>query len=470
MKEIKCPQCGSVIEVDDNFYAQIVEQVRNQFFNEELARREKELREQIMAQVEAATTKSEQAHKDTLHEKDGLIRDREVEIEVLKTKLDALTKGQEAELNNRLLVQAQENEAKLQVQAQEIFSLKAQLEKRDNQQTVAVLEERERCTQQIHKHETTIADLKNQVEREKGEAALRESELRKQQEEALRMKDEEIERYRDFKTRLSTKMLGETLEIHCANVFNEARSNGQYLSAYFGKDNEVVEGTKGDFVFRDYAPGDEKPYISIMFEMKNEADTTATKHRNVDFLKKLDEDRRKKGCDYAVLVTMLEPDNEFYNRGIVNMSYQYPGMFIVRPQQFMTIVGLLSTLSRKTIDLRHELELARQQSIDVTKFEEKWGKFQASFFKYCEQSEKKTTSALEGIDKAIEQLQKIRALFADSQKSLQKASDQVEGITIKKLTHGNPTMKAKFEVARLLGVSNHLIEQNGLDSDQDEIV
>ena len=152
------------------------------------------------------------------------------------------------------------------------------------------------------------------------------------------------------------------------------------------------------------------------------------------------------------------------------MSYQYPGMFIVRPQQFMTIIGLLSTLSRKTIDLRHELELARQQSIDVTKFEEKWGKFQTSFFKYCEQSEKKTTSALEGIDKAIEQLQKIRALFADSQKSLQKASDQVEGITIKKLTHGNPTMKAKFEEARLLGVSNRLIEQNGLDSDQKEIV
>lgn len=274
----------------------------------------------------------------------------------------------------------------------------------------------------------------------------------------LKAKDEEIERYRDMKSRLSTKMLGETLEQHCYNVFNIARSQGGFRSAYFEKDNDASSGSKGDFIFRDYIDGEE--CLSIMFEMKNEADLTATKHRNEDFFAKLDKDRREKGCEYAVLVSTLEADNELYNEGIVDVSYRFEKMYVVRPQFFMPVISLLSQSSRRNaatlVTLRRELSVARAQSIDVTRFEERRDKFAGEFMKFVDAHRKKHDEAIASIDRAIEdaekqidRLRKIKALFDTSTQKLVRAGEVIENdFTIKKLTHGNPTMRAKFADAR----------------------
>jgi hypothetical protein len=283
--------------------------------------------------------------------------------------------------------------------------------------------------------------------------------MKRSHDEVIQMKDAEIEHYKDLKIKLSTKMLGETLEQHCQNMFNRARSCGQFLEAYFEKDNDTsVGGTKGDFIFRDYLNGEE--YISIMFEMKNEADLTATKHRNEDFFAKLDKDRREKECEYAVLVSTLEADNEFYNEGIVDVSFRYDKMIVIRPQFFMAVIVMLSRAAlrgaRNLIDLRQQLDIARAQSIDVTKFEERRDKFVTEFGKLVEAHLKKQDDALEGIEKAIaaaekqaDNLRKVKALFEASRQKLISANEKAENdFTIRKLTYGNPTMQAKFKEAR----------------------
>jgi hypothetical protein len=287
--------------------------------------------------------------------------------------------------------------------------------------------------------------LRSQIDVNQKEATIREANIKEDYERQLKQKQELVDYYKDMKAKLSTKMIGESLEAHCSNEFNLVRTS-MFPNAYFDKDNDASHGSKGDFIFRDYADGIE--YISIMFEMKNEMDETATKHKNDDFLAKLDKDRREKNCEYAVLVSLLEPDNDFYNNGIVDVSYKYPKMFVVRPQFFMPIISLLTQASRKSVEYQRELILAKQQSIDVTNFENKLNDFRNKFGGHYQHACDKFNKAIEEIDKTIKSLQKMKEDLLSSENYLRLANNDTESLTIKKLTHGNPTMKQKFEEAR----------------------
>ncbi len=299
-----------------------------------------------------------------------------------------------------------------------------------------------RRIEELHKQQE--AEQKAREELAAMEAKLREKSLRDEYEGKLRLAKEEVERLKDFKTRLSTKMVGESLEAHCSAVFN-GEMRPMFPNAYFEKDNDASEGSKGDFIFRDYEDGIE--YVSIMFEMKNEQDETATKHKNEDFFKKLDADRTAKGCEYAVLVSLLEPDSELYNTGIVDVSYKYSKMFVIRPQFFKSLIMLLVNAARNTVSVKKELELARQQSIDVTNFENKLLDFKDKFARNYRLASEKFKTAIDEIDKTIKHLEAIKEALMGSEYNLRLANDKADKLTIKKLTHGNPTMKAKFEEA-----------------------
>ena len=279
----------------------------------------------------------------------------------------------------------------------------------------------------------------------KSEAALQEKSIREDYESKLKVAQEQVDYYKDLKAKMSTKMVGETLEAHCSTVFN-GTLRPLFPDAYFEKDNDASGGTKGDFIFRDYVEGLE--YISIMFEMKNEADETATKHKNEDFFKKLDADRTAKGCEYAVLVSLLEPDSDLYNGGIVDVSYRYPKMYVIRPQFFASMITLLVNAAKNTVGVKKELALARQQSIDVTNFENQLLGFKDAFGRNYRIASEKFKTAIDEIDKSITHLQKIREALLGSENQLRLANDKAEDLTIKKLTRGNPTMKAKFDEAR----------------------
>jgi hypothetical protein len=270
----------------------------------------------------------------------------------------------------------------------------------------------------------------------------------------LEAKQKEVDFYKDFKAKMSTKMLGETLEQHCAVLF-EQNLRPMMPHAYFEKDNDASQGSKGDFIFRDKVDGQE--YVSIMFEMKNEADTTATKHRNEDFLKKLDDDRRKKGCEYAVLVSMLEPESELYNQGIVDVSYKYPKMFVVRPQQFITIITLLVNANKKSIELQNELALAKSQSVDVTNFENQLLDFKEKFGNNYRLASEKFAKAIEEIDKTISHLIKTKEALLSSENNLRLANDKATALTVKKLTKGNPTMKKLFDEAQVISEDAQIV-------------
>ena len=326
----------------------------------------------------------------------------------------------------------------------EIADLRSALKQSDTAVQVAVMMEQRKFETAIHRKDIEISQLKSINEADKAQAAMHASEIKGQYDLQLREKDEEIMLLKDMRTRLSTKMVGETLEIHCNTLFGQLRP--VMPNAYFEKDNDASEGSKGDFIFRDYADGRE--YISIMFEMKNEMDTTATKHKNEDFLKKLDDDRRAKGCEYAVLVSLLEQDNEFYNNGIVDMSHHYQKMYVIRPQFFIPIITLLTQASRRNIELQKELEIARSQSIDVTNFENALLDFKDKFGRNYRLASEKFRRAIDEIDKTIDHLQKTKEALLGSENNLRLANDKAEDLSIKKLTRGNPTMKQKFEDAR----------------------
>ena len=299
---------------------------------------------------------------------------------------------------------------------------------------IAILKERQRAMEAAQAKDAEIAQLRSSVKLAKFEADAR-----------VRVAEEEIERLKDFKTRLSTKMVGESLENHCSTIFN-GEMRPMFPNAYFEKDNDASGGSKGDFIFRDYEGGIE--YISIMFEMKNEMEETASKHKNEDFLKKLDADRNAKGCEYAVLVSLLEPDSELYNSGIVDVSYKYPKMYVIRPQFFKSMITLLVNAAKNTVGVKKELALARQQSIDVTHFEEQLQSFKDAFGRNYRLASEKFQLAIDEIDKSIAHLQKIKEALIGSENNLRLANDKADNLTIKKLTRGNPTMKEKFEEAR----------------------
>ena len=434
MKELKCPNCQHVFKVDEDLFESLANQVRNAAFDDEVCRRTDDIRQRISIEFQAKAKEIENNFSRRLSEKDMDLVKRDSELRSARERLESLSREKEAEFDK-----------KIAASNVEIERLKAIIDRNDSDRQIALLEERQATAEKLRLKDNEIADLRTSAATERNKAIERENNLKQQHSLELRQKQELIDYYKELKARMSTKMIGESLEIHCQNEFNRLRAM-MYPNAYFDKDNDASDGTKGDFIFRDYADGVE--YISIMFEMKNENDTTATKHRNEDFFAKLDRDRNKKGCEYAVLVSMLEADNDLYNEGIVDVSYRYPKMFVIRPQFFMSVISMLSQASRKSAGYMRQLEDARRQSIDVTNFEQQLNVFREGFDRNYRLASEKFRSAIEGIDKSIASLQKIKDALLSSENNLRLANDKAEALTIKKLTRGNPTMKVKFDEAR----------------------
>ena len=470
MKELKCPNCGQVFQVDEAGYANIVSQVKNAEFDAEVNRRLAELHERQKAEQELATAKTEQSFQKQLNSKELELSIKEAEISRLKSSAEselAKVKGEKdaeiARLKSKLENIEDQKKSELALALAEkdktIAQLNSTIEQSDNKMQLAVMEERNKAQQAVEQKEKEIIQLRLSVEQEKNDAKNNEAALLKHHEEELRIKQEQIDYYKDLKTKMSTKMVGETLEQHCSIEFE------QYIrplmpNAYFDKDNDASDGTKGDFIFRDSEDGTE--YISIMFEMKNEMETTVTKHKNDDFLKKLDEDRRKKGCEFAVLVSLLEADNDLYNNGIVNKSHLYPKMYVIRPQFFVPFINLLVQASKKSLEYRKQLKLAQSKEVDVTNFEEKIESFKSKFGRHYELASKKFEDAVKQIDDTIAKLLKIKENLLGSENNLRLAQQDTQDLTIRKLTYKNPTMKAKFDEARL--AERRQIEE---DSDQE---
>ena len=423
-----------VFQVDEADYASIVSQVKNAEFDAEVSRRLSELHERHKAEQELATAKTEQSFQTQLNQKQLELGAKDTEIERLKSQLQSIEAEKKSELTSALARKDQE-----------IAQLNATIAQNDSKLQLALMEERTKAQQTVQQKESEISNLRSAVELEKKEAKIHEAALIKQHEEQQRMMKEQVDYYKDLKTKMSTKMVGETLEQHCSIEF-EQYIRPMMPDAYFAKDNDAADGSKGDFIFRDFEDGTE--YISIMFEMKNEMDTTASKHKNDDFLKKLDEDRRKKGCEFAVLVSLLEADNDLYNNGIVNKSHLYPKMYVIRPQFFVPFINLLVQTSKKTLEYKKQLILAQSKEVDVTNFENQLEEFKERFGKNFRLASERFRTAIDEIDKTIDHLQKVRKALVGSEDNLRLANDKAEALTIRKLTYKNPTMKAKFEEAR----------------------
>lgn len=435
MKEIKCPKCNSVFKVDEADYASIVNQVRNAEFVSEVERRVQEVRKLQQVEQKADVLKVEQCFLQKLSAKEKEISAKDIEIARLNEQIDNVAQVKELELNAELLQKDQE-----------IMSLKATIAQSDSIRQIALMEATNKFQEAIQVKENEIAKLTGKVSQEKNEATIRENGLKNEYELLLKQKQDEVNYYKDLKSKLSTKMIGESLEIHCNTEFNRMRP--LFPNAYFEKDNDVSGGSKGDFIFRDFENNIE--YISIMFDMKNEMDQTSTKHKNEDFLKKLDDDRKAKNCEFAVLVSLLEPESELYNSGIVDVSHRYPKMYVIRPQFFMSLISILVQTSKKSIDYQRQLAEARSQSVDVTRFEEQLKDFKDKFANNYRLASEKFNVAIEEIDKSIIHLQKIKDALMGSERNLRLANDKADGLTIKRLTRDNLTMKAKFEEARML--------------------
>ena len=402
MQEIKCPNCGEVFVVDESGYAQIVQQVRDKEFDKELRRREEELAGKQESELRLLRLEQKQEY-------------------------DAALAKKETELQKR---------------DQLIARLQAQISGTETEKKLAVAEVVSEKDRELSEKTTEITALKSQLANKATENELKEQALQKQYEEKLKMKDEQIEYYKDFKARQSTKMIGESLEQHCLNQFNALRMTA-FPNAYFEKDNDARTGSKGDFIFREAADGVE--FISIMFEMKNEMDETATKHKNEDFLKELDKDRREKKCEYAVLVSLLEIDNELYNNGIVDMSYRYEKMYVIRPQFFIPMITLLRNAALNSLQYRRELELARHQQVDILRFEENMNTFKEGFARNYRIASERFKTAIDEIDKTITHLQKTKDALLASENNLRLANHKAEDLSIKRLTKNAPAVKAMFD-------------------------
>jgi len=396
MKEIICPNCKTPFTIDESGYADIAKQIKDHLFEEEIQKR----------------------------------------LSIAEREKESAVKLAEATIKNSL-------QDTLQKKENEIAQIKAQLDNAEIQKKLSVTE----AVQKIEKERDTLA---NEVKTKELEKQNLESTLKQQfttelqnKEAIIKYKEEEIARVKDMKAKLSTKMIGETLELHCENEFNKLRPTA-FPTAYFEKDNDARSGSKGDYIYKEFdEQGNE--IISIMFEMKNEADTTASKKRNDDFIKELDKDRTEKKCEYAVLVSMLESESELYNTGIVDVSYKYPKMYVVRPQFFIPIITLLRNAAMSSMQYKSELALVRSQNIDITHFEDKMNKFKEGFARNYDLASRKFNEAIDGIDKTIKELEKTKAALLSSENNLRLANEKTEDLTIKKLTHNNPTMKAKFD-------------------------
>ncbi len=422
MNQIKCPHCGTVFTINEADYSSIVTQIKDHVFEEELQKREKEIESRIKTENQ------------------------------LSYKNELLTKEKELDsLKNTLKIKETEYQAKLEKNSASnkelIAQLKGQLE---NQQTEKQLAVSQAIQELSEKKNTEINQIQKQMDTLKSQSYVESEKMRTQYDELLKSKDREIadqkalvEQYKDFKIRLSTKMIGESLEQHCSYEFNKNRM-GMFPNAYFEKDNDARSGSKGDFIFRDF---DEEgtEIISIMFEMKNENETTSTKHKNEDFLKELDKDRREKNCEYAVLCSMLEADNDLYNEGIVDVSYRYEKMYVIRPQFFIPIITLLRNAAMNALDYKKQLIVEKNNNLDLANFEDNMNRFKDAFGKNYASASKKFSEAIDEIDKSIQHLQKIKDALTSSDRQLRLANDKAQDLTIRKLTKNAPSVRQKLE-------------------------
>ena len=425
MTDVKCPNCNTIFEMDASGYTEIVNQIRSEEFEKELNQRLKDAEKNHKMQLELAEK--------------NIVSEKDKEISRLKNVID----------NHAREIEFAKNEA-LSTAKEEMFAKDKQIERLKNERKAAEDNTELAVTKATGPLEMNIAELKNKLKAADTEKELEIKQLEQTnqvklsaKEEIIRLKDEEIERVKDMKLKLSTKMVGETLELHCENQFNSLRATA-FPNAYFEKDNQVVDGSKGDYVFRE-ADANDVEFISIMFEMKNENDATKTKKKNEDFLKELDKDRKAKGCEYAVLVSLLETDSDLYNNGIVDMSHKYEKMYVVRPQFFIPIITLLRNAALKSIAIRNELALIKSQNIDIENFEGDLKDFQEKFSRNYDLATRQFTEAIKRIDKSIEELQKTKEQLLKSGNNYRLANDKAQDLSIKKLTRGNPTMKAKFD-------------------------
>ena len=402
MQEIRCPNCGEVFQVDESGYAQIAQQVRDAEFDKELKRREQELTREKESDLKIAGMEQEKIYKAGMAKKDEELAGKQREIDALK----------------------------------------AQLANAATERKLAVSEALQSREKELSKKETEIITLTGKLNSKDTEYQLAEKSIKEQYEVQLKMKDEQIQQYKDFKKSLSTKAIGESLEQYCMNQFNAIRMTA-FPAAYFEKDNDARTGSKGDFIFRESADGTE--FISIMFEMKNEMDETATKHKNEDFFKELDKDRREKKCEYAVLVSMLESESELYNNGIVDVSYRYEKMYVIRPQFFIPIITLLRNAALNSLKYQKELQIVKNQQLDLMHFEENMNTFKQNFSRNYELASRKFQDAIEDIDKTIKALEKTKADLLSSDRNLRLANDKAQELSIKRLTKDAPSVRAMFE-------------------------
>lgn len=421
MNEIKCPKCGTVFQIDEADYDSIVKQIRDKEFDKEISSRE----EQHKVDRENAVKLAEAHIKEELGQE---LNKKDLEISELKLSL----KVSEEKTINKVEKEYQEQINKLQLQITELKS-KMQL-----QESKSELDIQKAVSEKNQK----ISDLSSELALRSKEFELKETTIKESYENKLKDKDDQIAYYKDFKAKQSTKMIGESLEQHCNVEFNRLRP--LFKNAYFEKDNDARTGSKGDFIFRDY-DDDGNEIVSIMFEMKNEADMTATKHKNEDFFKELDKDRKEKKCEYAVLVSLLEADNDYYNDGIVDVSHLYDKMYVIRPQFFIPLITLIRNLANKSLEYRRELETIKNQNIDITHFEENINTFKEGFGRNYRLAAERFQKAIEEIDKTIDHLQKTKEHLLKTNDNLRLANNKAEDLTIKKLTHNNPTMSKMFE-------------------------
>ena len=462
MKEIKCPHCGQLFTIDESNYDSIVKQIRDHEFYDELKKREAEYNEKLELQKELVT-------KDLMGKATVKLDEQKAEIESLKNQLKLVEKEHENELNLKTSSLKEEINTLNATKQSEINKITAskdieisELKSKANATVLDLKSKIEILNQQVKNGDTekelavnkAISELKetknleinkakNELEIYKSEMANKFDSMKDSYEQQLSAKQELVDYYKDFKTKMSTKMIGESLEQHCANEFNKNRM-GMFRNAYFEKDNEVVEGSKGDFVFRDFDE-DGVEIISIMFEMKNEADTTSTKHKNEDFFDKLDKDRNRKKCEYAVLVSLLEGDSELYNEGIVDVSYRYPKMYVIRPQFFIPLITLLRNAALNATEYKKQLLIEKNNNLDIAHFEENMENFKVAFGKNFETASKKFSTAIDEIDKTIDHLKKVKENLLSSDRQLRIANDKAQDLTIKKLTKNAPSLAEKFK-------------------------
>lgn len=462
MKEIKCPHCGQLFTIDESNYDSIVKQIRDHEFYDELKKREAEYNEKLELQKELV-------EKDLMGRANVKLNEQKAEIENLKNQLKLVEKEHENELNLKTSSLKEEINTLNATRQGEIDKITAskdieisELKSKANATVLDLKSKIEILNQQVKNGDTekelavnkAISELKetkdleinkakNELEIYKSEMANKFDSMKDSYEQQLSAKQELVDYYKDFKTKMSTKMIGESLEQHCANEFNKNRM-GMFRNAYFEKDNEVVEGSKGDFVFRDFDE-DGVEIISIMFEMKNEADTTSTKHKNEDFFDKLDKDRNRKKCEYAVLVSLLEGDSELYNEGIVDVSYRYPKMYVIRPQFFIPLITLLKNAALNATEYKKQLLIEKNNNLDIAHFEENMENFKVAFGKNFETASKKFSTAIDEIDKTIDHLKKVKENLLSSDRQLRLANDKAQDLTIKKLTKNAPSLAEKFK-------------------------